>query len=165
MKSDTVGTSNFLGNTNKKCRGGPRIRARSWCFTWNNYTMEDVTHLTKVFNYLEIKKYIFQEELSESGTEHLQGCVNFNNAVSFNTVVGINDKIHWEKCKNIKASIKYCSKEDTRNGKMWMHGIESHELWKKKVPLMTTKELYADMKRQMIADVPGIGALCRELEG
>ncbi len=68
----------------------------------------------------------------------------------------MNNKIHWEQCRNLKASIKYCSKEDTRkiNGQHWSYGIEDRELWYKQKPLMEHKELLANMRDQMIEDIP-----------
>ena len=33
-------------------------------------------------------------------------------------------KIHWEKTKDVQASIKYCSKDDTRSGETFWRGID-----------------------------------------
>jgi hypothetical protein len=47
-------------------------------------------------------------------------------------------KIHWEKCKNIKASIVYCSKEDSRTGEQFFHNIRIP----KKVKILDDSKLY-----------------------
>lgn len=151
-KGGTVGTVRAQGNTDNLCPKRTRQRARSWCFTLNNHKENDVAHLTQEFGRFGNNKYIFQEEIGESKTPHLQRVINFKNAIAFNTVKKINNKAHWEKCKNLKAAIKYCSKEETRSGKQWSNGIESHELWKKKVPLMTYGEMCGDMLKQNLKD-------------
>lgn len=105
------------GNTKIKIDNS---RSRNWCFTLNNYTETDITQLHTVFDILK-SEYIFQEEKGENGTPHLQGFFKLKNAKSFSAVkksIGI-IKIHLEKCKNVKASIKYCQKEDTKNGKLY----------------------------------------------
>ncbi len=150
MKSKNRGTFDKgaqRGNTKKLCRKSTRQRARSWCFTWNNYTEKSVAHLVKAFSILESKKYIFQEEIGENKTPHLQGVVSFNNAIEFNTMKHIDEKIHWEKCINLKASIRYCSKKETRSGDLWKKGIEDNELWKKpkKIRHLSKQEIYDNL--------------------
>lgn len=90
-------------------------KKRCYTFTLNNYTEEDIEKILACG-----AKYVFQEEKGEEkGTEHLQGILSFENAVSFNTVKKLLPRAHWEVCKNKRASIIYCSKENTRNGRMW----------------------------------------------
>ena len=81
---------------------------RSWCFTWNNYSSEEVTYLT---NKLKNEKYLFGEEKGNSGTPHLQGTVNFKSPRSFSSVRKIFKNNHIEVCKNWQASLNYCSKD------------------------------------------------------
>lgn len=89
-------------------------KSRGFTFTLNNYTVDDIKMIT------EFKcQYIFQEETGESGTKHLQGMLYFTNAVSFNTVKTMLPRAHIEKMKSKIASIKYCSKEDTRTGEIY----------------------------------------------
>ncbi len=105
-----------LGNT----------RSRSWVFTFNNYTENDIVSLLTQFTQANL--FIFQEEIGgKNNTPHLQGVVKWNNARTFKSMKKLNNKIHWEKCKNIKASVIYCSKEDTRNGKQWSNNIEKYD--------------------------------------
>lgn len=105
----------------KKARNTSRSRA--FCFTFNNYTDSDLTQLIETFNE-STEKYIFQEEMGKEGTPHLQGVVKFKNQRSFDALKKINTKIHWEICKNWIASVKYCSKQDSKNGKLWSKGID-----------------------------------------
>ena len=68
------------GNTMESRHSSSRNRARTWCFTLNNYTEEDSVSLShNKWNDMEITKLVFQEEIGEKGTPHLQGVVQFKN--------------------------------------------------------------------------------------
>lgn len=116
--SDTHDTA--LGNTSTKAdtkKKGP-IRSRNWCFTWNNY--DDTSHDTL----RELGcNYIYQEETGENGTKHLQGYVEWKNAITFDSIKKKLPKCHIEKCKSKEDAILYCQKEDTRTGKIYNKGI------------------------------------------
>lgn len=101
-------------NTNKKPNSRKNQRERSFCFTLNNYKEEDIKDLLECG-----ADYVFQEETGENGTKHLQGVLFFKNAISFDKLKKKFPRQHWEVCKNKKASIKYCSKEETRTGKVY----------------------------------------------
>lgn len=121
-------------NTSNK--SSSRVRSRNWCFTLNNYTEEDINSL-KTDDY----EYVFQEETGEQGTKHLQGLICFKNPMSLSSLKKINNKAHWEKCKNKKASIKYCTKEDTRTGNIYSNiklaqGTEKNQIKKFSTPPM-----------------------------
>ncbi len=134
-------------NTNKLRHRNMRNRSRSWCFTWNNYTVENLSHLSHPdFFKTEIVKLIFQEELGKENTKHLQGFVQFKNQIDFSKLKEYLPKCHLEKCKSVAASIKYCSKEDTRSGTRYTYGIASKELSKKKIPPLSEEEVLANMK-------------------
>jgi len=96
--------------------------ALHWTFTWNNYIQTDIEPFE---TYLKnsSRKYIFQEEKSESGTIHLQGYLELSKKERLSKLKKFNDKIHWEKCRNIEASIQYCQKEETRNGQIFKFGF------------------------------------------
>lgn len=106
QKVGTIGTHGHRGNTGKLCQRKVRQRARSWCFTFNGYDKKDLAQLAIDFEKIGIKKYIYQEEIGENENEHLQGVVQFNNSIELSTLKKINNKIHWEKCKSLKGSIK-----------------------------------------------------------
>lgn len=105
-------------NTNNTGRGGntstplPRnIRARKWCMTWNNYTIEDFNKLEEEFikrNYV----YIIGKEIGTENTPHLQIYFSSKNPIAFNTLKKRYPHCHIEKAKgNEKSNLKYCSKE------------------------------------------------------
>ncbi len=133
-------------------------RHRSYCFTWNNYIEENIDTLAHTFIEIGAKKYIFQEEIGEgNNTPHLQGVVCFKNPVWFNTMKRIDNKIHWEPCKDLKASIKYCSKPMTRKKETYpyRYGVAEKEVWSPKMgsKKITEEEAMKAMKDSMIADV------------
>lgn len=88
-----------------------RVRARRWCFTFNNYTKSEHEHIcvtcaTSGWN------YIIGKEVGANGTPHLQGYIECKEVIDFNKLKKINAKIHWEKARGSKeANINYCSKD------------------------------------------------------
>ncbi len=120
----------------------PRVaRYRKWCFTLNNYTQSDIDTLQVSFGKISSTEYVFQEELGDNETRHLQGCVAYRNAVRFSTLKSLCPRGHWEKCKDWNASKAYCSKLDTRNGSIFTNidfprdPLEGHVLyeWQKNI--------------------------------
>lgn len=91
--------------------------ATEWCFTFNNYLPEDPDRLIDAFNRLGAQ-YVFQREIAESGTHHLQGVVRSSKSINpleiFPKSYPNWKGIHWERCRSWEHSIRYCSKEDTR---------------------------------------------------
>ncbi len=117
---------------------------RSWFFTWNNYTKENIDTLTLYFKD-NTNKYIFQEELGKNNTPHLQGCVNFKQAINFVKLKEeLGDVIHLEKCSNFRKSYRYCCKEETRNG-----GIFSNKPLPIKLDI-NTYDIHNDLLRQAL---------------
>jgi len=98
--------------------------SKHWCFTLNNYTKDDIQMISSNSS---IKTYIFQEEVGENGTPHLQGYVEFINKCRPLEKIK-NKRVHWTKTKNVNASINYCSKEDTRSGKTYTNMIRDEPL-------------------------------------
>ncbi len=109
-QNDTVDTSR-VGNT----------RTRSYCFTFNNYSEKDIGKLVSFFD--TSNKFIFQEEKGENGTPHLQGFVQWKSARWFTSLKKYDKRIHWEKAKSIKGSIEYCSKSESRVGKIYKKNV------------------------------------------
>lgn len=100
------------GNT-KKPRGSS---AKLWCFTLNNYTQDDIE---KLISDKFFQKYLFQEEIGESGTPHLQGQITFLKKQRFDWWKLHYPKAHAEKTRSVLDSEKYCIKEDTGSNKIY----------------------------------------------
>lgn len=108
---------------NKKKKGTSRTnQLLNWCFTFNNYNEKDIDILLETFKLLKVKKYVFQEETGKDGTKHLQGVICLEKAMRWSEF-NLDKGIHWEKTKNLKASLDYCQKEDTRTGNIYKFGF------------------------------------------
>ncbi len=94
-------------------------RYRKWCFTINKPIMDDYPKILEF-----CKKYIYQLELGESGTLHLQGCLELTNNKTMSALSALLPKAHLEVCKNWQAAIKYCQKLETRADGPWAKGIK-----------------------------------------
>ncbi len=103
-------------------------RARSWCFTLNNYDQSHIDTLTHSDFKSVTNKFCFQEEIGENENLHLQGVINFKSARHFDYVKKLLPKAHWEQCRNLKRSLIYCSKENTRNGEIYTHNYHSSKM-------------------------------------
>lgn len=72
----------------------------------------------------EIKGIIFQEELGEEGTRHLQIYVRFygtQRVAGVKRIFGVT-YLHAEVCRSPSAAVEYCSKEETRIDGPWSIG-------------------------------------------
>lgn len=146
-------TDGSNGNTSKRATPKARNRARTWCFTLNNYTENEIVSLThNNWDDMKINFYVFQKEIGENGTKHLQGVVGFNNQISFSSLKQFNGKAHWTKCRDKKGSIKYCSKEKTRDGldSLYTYGNVDKWLWTPKKEKLSQEFILADMLSQVI---------------
>lgn len=96
--------------------GNTRVTpSRHWFFTLNNPTDQDIA----LWKNNGSRKYVCQLEKGEAGgTIHIQGYVDFERKVR--PLSEIKDsRYHWEKCRDIKRSVEYCSKVDTRLDGPW----------------------------------------------
>lgn len=125
MTENSAGKVGVLnGNTNfskpqevkekKQCN-----KMKFWFFTLNNYTEDDIKEIVPKFNDI-CKRYNFQEEVGKEGTKHLQGTIELKVKMRW-TEFKLNNKIHWEKTRNIDKAFEYCIKEDTKAGRVWIH--------------------------------------------
>lgn len=83
-------------------------RFRNFCFTINNYLEEDL----KSLECLNTKYLVFGFEKGESGTDHIQGYAELNNAIRFETLKCKLPRAHIEMRKGTaKQASDYCKKE------------------------------------------------------
>lgn len=85
-------------------------KARSYCFTVNNYTFDDLY----AFLDIEAKYKCFGFEEGENGTPHMQGYIQFANPKHFSALKKELPRAHIEVAKGTpQQNIDYCSKANT----------------------------------------------------
>lgn len=97
------------GNTQKKARDK---EVKQYCFTYNNYTTENVNKLRNTLNTLG--KWIFGYEVGECGTPHLQGYINLKSKKTWQSLVNHIDirQVSIKTCKgNQQQNVAYCTKD------------------------------------------------------
>lgn len=112
-------TDGIVGVSKEK-QGAPR---KYWCFTLNNYLPTD-PHLLETLMKHEVSWYIFQEEVGESGTPHLQGAIALLREQRLSALKKWNPKIHWQPAKSATASMTYCQKYQSGTGNLYSYGVE-----------------------------------------
>ncbi len=85
--------------------------SKKWCFTLNNPTTDERTRLGAIgANSSMVEAYMWEDEISDSGTEHLQGFIIWYKKVRPVSASGI-VRAHWTKMKgSLEQNIAYCSK-------------------------------------------------------
>jgi len=98
------------------CEGNTRTsqirvsQGKRWCFTYNNYTVNEMEQMELVFKEKGVD-YIFEEEVGDEGTPHLQGYIEVKKRIR-PFQLRLPKQIHWEKARGARAdNIAYCSKD------------------------------------------------------
>lgn len=111
-------------------RGGntslPRITAsKYWIFTWNNFPGSKAPSFLELLDE-KCDMYMYQHEVGkEKKTPHYQGVIGLKKKGRPISIFGeISTAIRWKKCLDVPASIRYCSKEDTRVDGPWYKGCD-----------------------------------------
>ena len=87
-------------------------RARSYCFTINNWNNQDAKALQELWDSGKCKYFIAGKEVGEEGTPHIQGYVMFKNPVTFSTIKSFISRAHIEVARGTaEENIAYCSKD------------------------------------------------------
>ncbi len=124
MSKNSVSSVGAFGNTRKPPKVKQINTSKHWTFTLNNYKKCDIEEISVVCAGFSKCKYVFQEETGEEGTPHLQGYIDFGRRVR-PTPLFKNKGYHFEHKKGtIKQNIDYCSKVDTRTGKIYSNFYE-----------------------------------------
>lgn len=88
------------------------VRARSYCFTINNWTDDDAYELQALCDHPRLKYFIAGKEQGKEGTPHIQGYCQFRAPVAFQTIKKLITRAHIEIAEGTpEQNITYCSKE------------------------------------------------------
>lgn len=116
--SDGASGASGAGNTKRPLRDNGTL---NWCFTWNNYSEDDVSELREWLGAIGARQWVVGREVGESGTPHLQGCVKLLKKKRLSSLHKKWPRVHWEKTRNWSKSVAYCQKE----GAAECHGLTS----------------------------------------
>lgn len=108
------------------------VRLRRFCFTLNNYCCEVLEQLeswSRGAHPSWLRYLVCQEEISSTGTPHLQGYIELTKALYSRALAerylgrDMWNHVHLLAAKGSAAqNITYCSKDDTRAGAHWVVG-------------------------------------------
>lgn len=112
-----------------------RNRSRAWFFTKNKANVGMVAQFCNSFE-SENLEYVFQLEYTENNP-HFQGVVRYKNPRD----TWPNIDAHWERCRNWRKAIKYCTKLDTRTDGPWTN-IQNLKFRKTLIDPLRGVELY-----------------------
>ena len=108
----------------KEYEKAKRAQKKYWFLTLNNYSKEHLQHIKNMADD-HCDRYAFQEELGEkTKTPHIQGCFSFiGKGKRFTEVKELfGNKCYLAVVRNIEGAFKYCCKEETRNGEVFIKG-------------------------------------------
>ncbi len=92
-----------------------QIQKKNWVFTLNNPTKKDLVQLETQIKGCE--RIIWQEEIGEEKTPHVQGAIVFKKRCRpigvFNKLLG-HKRTHFEAMRGSLQDQWYCNKEETR---------------------------------------------------
>lgn len=92
-----------------------KVRSRNWFFTLNNYGVGDIEYLRGLIGEGSVTYLVFQEEIGDSGTPHLQGVITGKTVMSQDRAKAlISNRAHVEIPRNLQEAIEYCKKARTR---------------------------------------------------
>lgn len=97
-----------------------------WCFTFNNYTEEEIELLETIFR-VEAEWYVFQEEVGEEKTPHLQGTFKLIHKARLTQLKKlIPGDPHLEPTHKVPNSIIYCCNWLKRapNGRIFSNNVQ-----------------------------------------
>lgn len=119
-KKSSSNSSSGVGSINpaKKKKKKQVCASRHWDFVVNNYTDADVEKIISSSS-STYPIIVFQDEIGETGTRHLQGVLSFavgekgRPLVEWVHIMG-HGRMSWRKVKSIKHTRKYCCKDKDR---------------------------------------------------
>lgn len=121
----SIKSDDEVGNTKTSSRIATSIY---WTFTLNNFTDIEF-NILKDEICLHCLDYRVQEEIGESGTNHLQGYIQAKKRIRPMEAFS-NKRIHWEKARSPTHARNYCCKEDSATGNYILDTVEPLDLIK-----------------------------------
>jgi len=96
-------------------REHPRSASRDWCFTLNNPTADDIAFLSSHLQTPAVRYAVYQPEIGDSGTYHLQGFIQFRSPRRLATLHRLLPRAHFENRRGSPQQARqYCVDETKR---------------------------------------------------
>jgi hypothetical protein len=86
------------------------LYTKNWCFTLNNYTIEDEKRIQQQKDCPGVY-CVYGREVGDSGTKHLQGFISFPTRKRMSYLVKHIGQAHYSMARMISNSIQYCKKD------------------------------------------------------
>lgn len=88
------------------------MQSRNWVFTLNNPTDDEYP---SKWNLDRVKLIVYQVEIGEQGTLHLQGYVELEGSRKLTYLKGLCGRCHWEPRRGTRSqALLYCTKEESQ---------------------------------------------------
>ncbi|AKV62281.1 putative replication initiation protein [Fiddler Crab associated circular virus] len=101
----------------------PSFRSRKLVFTLNNYQKEDINLIISYFE-SSAQKWVFGEEVGESGTPHLQGYCEFKNQKEWKQITDKCSPLKRAWSTSARGSLDDNVKYTTKDGKIYYGGFK-----------------------------------------
>lgn len=123
------------------------MRSRNYCYTLNNYSEEEENALQNV----ECKYHVYGRECES--TPHLQGYIEFNDAMRITALKKINERIHWEmRMGTAKEASDYCKKD----GNFFEKGVMSAQGKRSDLDTFARSAIECKDMQKLTEDFPGM---------
>ena len=77
MKTEQKESTKTGGGNTRTPPSKQVIQSKRWCFTYNNYTLEQLDQIELTLKKMDMR-YVIGLEVASTGTEHLQGYIESN---------------------------------------------------------------------------------------
>jgi len=149
---DIKNSREVTGNTKQSLETTLGKKYTNICWTINNPDEKDYAMLHKLTEEPSFLYIIFQDEKGKNGTPHWQGYLELLNPVTLKWLKGFMPRAHIERRRGTQdEAIKYCTKEDTRSGRLYEFGIKKKQGQRKDL-MQIKKELQDGKDMKYIAD-------------
>lgn len=103
------------------------MTSRNWLFTLNNPEFDEYP---EIWLREHLKLIVYQEEMGNMGTLHLQGYVEIDSSRRLSFLQGLSARAHWEIRKGSRLqALTYCTKQETSLGSPQGWSAENPTLW------------------------------------
>ncbi len=124
-------------------------QVKKYDFTYNNYEISEIETIERKLTIL-CCKFAFQEEIGESGTPHLQGCVWLKRAMRMTELLKHQElaSCSWRPIRNWEAATKYCTSNDKRKpgGRVCVHNVPRP---RKPIKILSNEQLF-DWQKEIV---------------